>query len=464
MYISLVCFLGNICPFWVFSVCLLLVHPSGCLVVDRLALPAQVSPSLCCLGFSFPVGPPLLFFTSLWLFVSRGLVSSLPLSLILQLPLALEGFSLLPRSNLRFPPRWGPLGRVSCCLASLHSSFACPSPTCRTFSMSASSCFYTALFPVCGPSLCLLSSLGVYFLLLLVVSLLLGFTVSAIFAIWCFPCGVFLRLPPALFSASAPSCGSSWTFFLLLVAFSSFLFCHGASFLGGFSYCRVGSLSLWLFPVRYLFRPCWVSLPCILRFLASFGYVLAFFLFTSFVTRSNLSSFATGSSLRAESPLSVVACLLSLGFGSCPLVFGVFPLLGILLSFLLLFVEWVTLCFVRSSLEFLYPSLFVAGLHFPSAFVFLFLLFLSAALSSWEFSQHASYTVAVFSCSIHVRLQLCYTFPLICCTFFPYCWRRDSGKFPRLLPQVFSFDSSVPLRPLRLASSSIPSGPLCQWR
>ena len=72
--------------------------------------------------------------------------------------------------------------------------------------------------------------------------------------------GFFLGLPPALFSASAPSCGSSWVFFLLLVDFSSFLVCHGPSFLGGFSSYRVGSLSLWLFPVIYLLRSCWVFL------------------------------------------------------------------------------------------------------------------------------------------------------------------------------------------------------------
>ena len=152
--------------------------------------------------------------------------------------------------------------------------------------------------------------------------------------------------------------------------------------------------------VSYLLHFCWVSLPCILRillFLASFGYVLAFFLFASFVTRSNLSSFATGSSLRAESPLSVVAYHLSRGLGSCPLVFGTLPLLGFLLSFLLLFVEWVTLLYIVSSLEFLCLSLFVEGLHFPSAFVFLLLL-PSAAPSTWGFSS------AHFLCSYHFLL------------------------------------------------------------
>ena len=50
-----------------------------------------------------------------------------------------------------------------------------------------------------------------------------------------------------------------------------------------------------------------------LLFLASHGYVPAFFWFPSFVSRSNLSSFATGSSLRAESPLSVVRVFFLMG-------------------------------------------------------------------------------------------------------------------------------------------------------
>ena len=51
-------------------------------------------------------------------------------------------------------------------------------------------------------------------------------------------------------------------------------------------------------------------------------------------------------------------------------------------------------------------------------------------------------------------------FILIKCVFIPLLG-RDSGKFSRLPPQVFSFSSSSPLRPWRLASSSIPAGPLC---
>ena len=129
-----------------------------------------------------------------------------------------------------------------------------------------------------------------------------------------FPSGVSLRLPPAIFPASASSCGSSLVVFLLLVAISSFLVCHGTLFLGGFSSSSVGSLSLWLLHCSLPPPLLLVSLRA--SSLASFGSVLAFFLFASFVTRSNLSSFATGSSLRAESPLSVVASRLSCGLGS----------------------------------------------------------------------------------------------------------------------------------------------------
>ena len=130
----------------------------------------------------------------------------------------------------------------------------------------------------------------------------------------------------------------------------------------------------------------------------------------SFVTRLNLSSFASGSSLRAESSLSGVSCLLYHGFGSCPLVFGILPLLGSLLSFLLLFVEWVSPLLRRVFLG-VSLLLFVACWRLPSALV-LFLFLLSAAFSSWGFSQHAFYTVSNFSCSVQVRLQLCSPFHL----------------------------------------------------
>ena len=109
VYISLVCFVGIICP-WVFrmiggsTVCRLLVNPYGCFVVDLLALPAHVSTSFCCLEFCFRVVLLCSFFLfSLWLFLSRGLVSSLPLSPILELPLALEG--LLSSASVESPVR-----------------------------------------------------------------------------------------------------------------------------------------------------------------------------------------------------------------------------------------------------------------------------------------------------------------------------------------------------------------------
>ena len=97
--------------------------------------------------------------------------------------------------------------------------------------------------------------------------------------------------------------------FLLVALF--LLPCRSWRWLSGgvFSAYRVASLSLWLFLVRFLYLSCLGSLPCVLHmlfFLASFGYVPAFSWFPSFVTRSNLSSFTTGSSLRAKSPLSVV--------------------------------------------------------------------------------------------------------------------------------------------------------------
>ena len=134
------------------------------------------------------------------------------------------------------------------------------------------------------------------------------------------------------------------------------------------------------------------------------------------MTQSNLSSFATGSSLQGESPLSVVSCLLSHGFASCPLL---------LVSFLFCSVfshsfSW--LCGFPSASSGL-PKGFSTSLRcrlaFPSALV-LFLFFVSAALSSWGFSQLLSSPVAFFSCSIPIQLQLAYKFPLIYCAFFPF--------------------------------------------
>ena len=159
--------------------------------------------------------------------------------------------------------------------------------------------------------------------------------------------------------------------------------------------------SLWLFLVRYLLRSYRGSLPCILRillFLASFGSVLAFSLVTSFVTRSNFSSFATGSSLRAESPLSVVSYLLSHGFSSCPLVFGILPLLDSVLSFLLLFVVWVPFCFVGSSLGFLYLSSLPVGVSRLHLFCFSYSFLRLSPLTNFS---HSSAVAVVLSISFN---------------------------------------------------------------
>ena len=156
---------GFYLSFWVFSVGLgFHLLPPPC---SSIWLPCCRSPgstSFCCLEFFFRVVPPwllLLAFLVVVSFQGSGLLSPSP---ILGLPLALEGLSLLTQSNLRFPPRWGPpfglsqllLGFFALLLVRL--SFAHLS----TFSMSASSCFYTARFPVCGPSFVIILSLEVF--------------------------------------------------------------------------------------------------------------------------------------------------------------------------------------------------------------------------------------------------------------------------------------------------------------
>ena len=94
-----------------------------------------------------------------------------------------------------------------------------------------------------------------------------------------------------------------------------------AGFLGdcfpvGFLTFRFGSSLLVSPPVEFPFR---VSSACSYSGPRS-GFSLHSSVFPSFVTRSNLSSFATGSSLRAESRLSGFSCILSPGFASCPLL------------------------------------------------------------------------------------------------------------------------------------------------
>ena len=194
-----------------------------------------------------------------------------------------------------------------------------------------------------------------------------------------------------------------------------------------------------------------------LLFLASHGYVPAFFWFPSFVTRSNLSSFATGSSLQAESPLSVVRAFFLIGsllvcFSWCPFLYVPISLLPS------------SRCVGSPLLRqvFLDVSLppFFAGWHSRLRLWCLYFL-VSAALSPSGFSLLLSSPVGGFSlvlfpyssCSpINFLLFTVLSFLLL---------GRETGKFSRLLPQVSSFGSSASLRPLRLASSSIPYGPPC---
>ena len=103
--------------------------------------------------------------------------------------------------------------------------------------------------------------------------------------------------------------------------FSSLLLGLVLGFLGidfpvGFLTFRLGSYLLFSPSVEFPFR---VSSACSYSGPRS-GFLLHSSVFPSFVTRSNLSSFATGSSLRAESHLSGFSCILSPSFTSCPLL------------------------------------------------------------------------------------------------------------------------------------------------
>ena len=86
---------------------------------------------------------------------------------------------------------------------------------------------------------------------------------------------------------------------------------------------------------------------------------------------------------------------------------------------------------------------------------------LSEALSFiLGFSQLLLFPLFFIVFSSHPVVVHLSAFKLIISVFF-LLLGRETGKFSRLPPQVFSFSSSSPLRPLRLASSSIPAGPLC---
>ena len=206
-------------------------------------------------------------------------------------------------------------------------------------------------------------------------------------------------------------------------------------------------------------------LACVLLchyFLSSFDFSLVWFLFTSFITRSNLSSFATGPSLWAELSHMVV----SWGCSG----------LGLRWSWsFILFRIWSLVLFFFSFCSWL------GGLSSASVHSFEVPIFLSIPgafrLPVWtDFLSWRSLLSAIPSqgCSHYLFLILCIynsftrrsLFRLVCCPclyFLIYSWKRAPGKFPSP-PSCFSFCSSRRLRPLRLASSTIPSGSLCPWR
>ena len=228
----------------------------------------------------------------------------------------------------------------------------------------------------------------------------------------------FPSLPPALFSASAPSCGSSWVFFPFggpLTPSSSVM---TLAFLGDISAYRVPSLSLWLFPVRFLHllgfpsvRPPHAPLlglyricPCVFLVPLLRNSVESQFLRDGVLPMGRVSS--VGGFVPSFSWFRFLSASLWCPFSSVQ--FSLLPSLGCVGAPLLHRV------FLGVSLP-----LFFVGWRFPSALV-LFLLLVSAALSSLGFSQLLSSLVAIFSCSIPIQLQLAYKFPLIYCAFFPF--------------------------------------------
>ena len=183
---------------------------------------------------------------------------------------------------------------------------------------------------------------------------------------------------PFVPSCSLPYCGSSLVFFLL-VALLLLPPRSCAAFHRVFLYL-LGSLP---FPSGFLRLLGFPSVrPRMLFFLASHGYVPAFFWFPSFVTRSNLSSSATGSSLRAESPLSVVRAFFLMGsllvcFSWCP--FSYVPI-SLLPSSLCVGSPLLRQVFLEVSL----PPFFAGWLSRLRLWCFYFLV--SAALSPSGFS------------------------------------------------------------------------------
>ena len=221
----------------------------------------------------------------------------------------------------------------------------------------------------------------------LVLGLRLAFTVH--------PASLFatsLEGLPFIPSCSLPSCSSSWVFYPFGGPSPSSPLSLVLLFIRIFFTCWVPYLSLWLVPGSFL---CLLGFPCVLRmllFLASHGYVPTFFLFPSFVTRLNLGSFATGSSLRAEPPLSGVHAFFIRG--SLLVCFSSYPFSYVPISLL------PSSCCVGSPLlrqVFLEVSLppFFAGWHSRLRLLCFYIL-VSAALSPSGFSLLLSSPVGGF--------------------------------------------------------------------
>ena len=172
------------------------------------------------------------------------------------------------------------------------------------------------------------------------------------------------------------------------------------------------------------------------RFLATLGSGLAFVLVH--LLRDSVESrlLRVGSSLWAESALSVVAfvSVSSLG-GLCPFVLGPLHVLVVYppLSSALGRVEcplW-RLSPLGSS-----PSLSLPWVCVPSSKGLSFLLFFPCcALSTFRvFLRSLVFLRVLLCCYVPVRVLLCYLFIFLYCQLFYYSWRRASGKFP--LPPV----------------------------
>ena len=196
-----------------------------------------------------------------------------------------------------------------------------------------------------------------------------------------------------------------------------------------------------------------MSLPCVLRlplFWPSLGFLTTFLFFPP--GASVESQFLRDG---AESLLSGFSYILS--HGSLLVHFSL--CISRLLRFLLPYLGVsVSVCFGGFPCSF-FTSL-SCRLAFPAPLILFLFLFLRLSLSHLGVFQLILFPLFFLVFSSHPVAVHLSAFILIDYVFF-LLLGRDSGKFSRLPPQVFSFSSSSPLRPLRLASSSVPAGPLC---